>query len=283
MIMDLGGAGVAELAVLLGGLLAAGLAMGFLAGLLGIGGGAIVAPVLYELFRWQGVDEVHRMHLAVGTSLAVMVPTTLRSFFAHKARGAVEMPAVRRLGPPVVVGVLIGAFVASYAPGTLLKWIWVVFSFVMSARLMIGLGSWRLGTELPVAGIKAWGIELYAAAVGMVSTLLSIGGGAYITTLLQLYGRPIERAVATSAGIGTMIAIPGALGFIWAGWGTPGMPPLTFGYVNLLGIAALVPTSVLAAPWGVRVAHGIPRRALEVIFAGLLAVVGLRFLTGLIG
>jgi uncharacterized membrane protein YfcA len=280
--MDLAGVGVGDVAGLLALLIAAGLAMGFLAGLLGIGGGAIVAPVLYELFRLQGVDEVHRMHLALGTSLAVMVPTTLRSFFAHKARGAVEMPAIRRLGPPVVVGVLLGAFVAGYAPGTLLKWIWVVFSFAMSTRLLVGLGSWRLGEELPVAGFKAWGIELYAASVGMVSTLLSIGGGAYITTLLQLYGRPIERAVATAAGIGTLIAIPGALGFMWAGWGTPGMPPLTLGYVNLLGIAALVPTSVLAAPWGVRVAHGIPRRALELIFACLLAVVGFRFLISLV-
>jgi uncharacterized membrane protein YfcA len=280
--MDLAGVGAGDVVGLLALLIAAGLAMGFLAGLLGIGGGAIVAPVLYELFRLQGVDEVHRMHLALGTSLAVMVPTTLRSFFAHKARGAVEMPAIRRLGPPVVVGVILGAFVAGYAPGTLLKWIWVVFSFAMSTRLLVGLGSWRLGEELPVAGIKAWGIELYAAAVGMVSTLLSIGGGAYITTLLQLYGRPIERAVATAAGIGTLIAIPGALGFMWAGWGTPGMPPLTLGYVNLLGIAALVPTSVLAAPWGVRVAHGIPRRALELIFACLLAVVGFRFLISLV-
>jgi uncharacterized protein len=118
--------------------------------------------------------------------------------------------------------------------------------------------------------------------VGAISTLISIGGGSFITALLRFYGRPIERAVATSAGIGPLIAIPGALGFVWAGWGTSGMPPLTFGYVNLVGIAALVPASVIAAPWGVRVAHGIPRRALEIALAALLASIGLRFLVGLL-
>lgn len=280
--MDAIGTGLGEIAILLAGLLVAGLAMGFLAGLLGVGGGAIVAPVLYELFRLMGVTESHRMHLAVGTSLAVMIPTTLRSFYAHKSRGAVDMPALRRLAPPVIAGVLLGAFLARYAPGTVLKWIWVVFSAVMSMRLLFGMGSWQLGEEFPTRGLKSWLIEVYAVGVGMISTLLSIGGGAFITTLLQLYGRSIQRAVATSAGIGTLIAIPGALGFIWAGWGTPGMPPLTFGYVNLIGIAGIVPASVLAAPWGVRVAHGIPRRTLEVIFASLLAVVGLRFLASLL-
>lgn len=272
-----------EIAVLVAGLSAAGLAMGFLAGLLGVGGGAIVAPALYELYRLLGVAEAHRMHLAVGTALAVMIPTTLRSFHAHKSRGAVDMAALRRLALPVVAGVLLGAFLAGFAPGRLLKWIWVVFSAVMSLRLLFGMGAWQLGEEFPVRGWRSWLIEAYAVLVGMVSTLLSIGGGAFITTLLQLYGRSIQRAVATSAGIGTLIAIPGAVGFVWAGWGTPGLPPLTFGYVNLIGIAGVVPASVLAAPWGVRVAHGIPRRTLEILFASLLAQVGTRFLVGLLG
>jgi uncharacterized protein len=280
--VDVTGPGAGELLALACGLIAAGLVSGFLAGFLGIGGGAIVAPVLYEMFRLLGVGATQRMHLAVGTSLAVMIPTTLRAFLAHKARGAVDMPAYRRLALPVVVGVILGAAVARHAPETVLKWVWVAFSAVMSTWLVAGTGQGGHGDDLPVAGLKGWIIEAYAGGVGAISTLISIGGGSFITALLRYYGRPIERAVATSAGIGPLIAIPGALGFVWAGWGTSGMPPLTFGYVNLVGIAALVPAGVIAAPWGVRVAHGIPRRALEIALAALLASIGLRFLVSLL-
>jgi uncharacterized membrane protein YfcA len=280
--MDLSAAGAGELIALACGLVAAGLLTGFLAGFLGIGGGAIVAPVLYEVFRLLDVGGSQRMHLAVGTTLAVMIPTSLRAFLAHKARGAVDMGAFRRLAPPVLAGVILGAAVARHAPETALKWVWVAFSAVMSLWLIAGTGQHRLGDELPRAGAGRWLTDAYATGVGAVSTLLSIGGAAFIAALLRLFGRPIERAVATSSGIGTLVSIPGTLGFVWAGWGAAGMPPLTLGYVNLVGIAALVPASVLAAPWGVLAAHGVPRRALEIALAALLAVIGLRFLVGLI-
>src|SRR5262249_17526133 len=148
-------------------------------------------------------------------SLAVMIPTTLRAFAAHKARGAVDMGAFHRLAPPVVVGVVLGACAARHAPETALRWVWVMFSAVMSVWLVAGTGQRRLGHDLPVVGPKRWLIEAYAAGVGAISTLISIGGGSFITALLRYYGRPIERAVATSAGIGPLIAIPGALGFVW--------------------------------------------------------------------
>jgi uncharacterized membrane protein YfcA len=281
--VDLSAAGAGELLALACSLIAAGLATGFLAGFLGIGGGAIVAPVLYEVFRLIGVGGSQRMHLAVGTTLAVMIPTTLRAFLAHKARGAVDMGTFNRLVLPVIAGVVLGAGVARHAPETVLKWIWVGFAAVMSLWLLASTGHGRLGDELPRAGVRRWLVDAYAVGVGAISTLLSIGGAAFVTVLLRLYGRPIERAVATSAGIGILVSIPGTLGFVWAGWGAPGMPPLTLGYVNLLGIAALVPASVMAAPWGVRAAHGVPRRALEIALATMLAGIGLRFLAGLIG
>jgi uncharacterized membrane protein YfcA len=280
--VDLTATGAGELAALACGLVAAGLVTGFLAGFLGIGGGAIVAPVLYEVFRLLGVAGTQRMHLAVGTTLAVMIPTTLRAFLAHKARGAVDMEVFRRFALPVVAGVVVGAGVARHAPETALKWVWVAFAAVMSLWLLAGAGHGRLGDELPRGGAGRWLVDAYAAGVGAISTLLSIGGAAFIAALLRLYGRPIERAVATSAGIGVLVSIPGTLGFVWAGWGAPDMPPLTLGYVNLVGIAALVPASVLAAPWGVRAAHGVPRRVLEIALAALLAAIGLRFLAGLL-
>lgn len=259
-------------------LVMAGLVTGFLAGLLGIGGGGIVAPVLYEVFGVLGIDPALRMHMAVGTSLAVMVPTTLRSFAAHKARGGVDMPAFKRLAPSVLVGVVLGAAIASHAPGTMLKWISVGFATVMSIKLAFGRDDWRLGDDLPRNPL----VELFGAFVGAVSTLLSVGGGAFVTTMLTLYGRSIQRAVGTSAGIGTLIALPGAIGLAWAGWGETGLPPFSLGYVSFIGAALMIPTSVFAAPYGARVAHGISRRTLELAFAALLSTVGLRFLVSLL-
>lgn len=260
-------------------LAAAGLAMGFLAGLFGIGGGGIAAPVLYEVFSFLGVDPAVRMHLALGTALVVMIPTSWRSFQAHRARGGVDMEAWRRLGLGVIAGVVVGAAIVSIASGVVLKWVWIAFSFGMATKLWFGKDTWRLGDALPPKPL----LELWGVFTGMISTMLSIGGGAFITMMLTLYGRSIQTAVGTAAGIGPLIAIPGAVGFIWAGWGVPIPLPLTLGYVSLLGAAALIPTSVLAAPWGVRMAHGISRRKLEIGFGCLLATMGARFLVSVLG
>jgi uncharacterized membrane protein YfcA len=148
----------------------------------------------------------------------------------------------------------------------------------MSVKLAFGRDDWRLGDDLPRNPL----VELFGVFVGAVSTLLSIGGGAFVTTMLTLYGRTIQRAVGTSAGIGALIALPGAIGLAWAGWGEAGLPPFSLGYVSLIGAALMIPTSVLAAPWGARLAHGISRRSLELAFAALLSTVGLRFLVSLL-
>jgi uncharacterized membrane protein YfcA len=260
-------------------LAAAGLAMGFLVGLFGIGGGGIAAPVLYEVFSFLGVDPAIRMHLALGTSLAVMIPTSIRSFLAHRSRGGVDMDAWRRLAPGVVAGVVLGALIASVSSGAALKWVWIAFSFSMAAKLWFGRDTWRFGAALPPRPT----VELWGLFTGTISTLLSIGGGAIITMMLTLYGRSIQTAVGTAAGVGPLIAIPGAIGFIWAGWGVPVPLPFTIGYVSLIGAAALIPTGVLAAPWGVRVAHGISRRKIEIGFGLLLATMGAKFLLSVLG
>ncbi len=256
----------------------AGLAMGFLAGLFGIGGGGIAAPVLYEAFALLGVDPTVRMHLALGTAMVVMIPTSWRSFQAHRARGGVDMDAWRRLVFGVLAGVVVGAAIVSVVSGVTLKVAWIAFSFSMAAKLWFGKDSWRFGDALPPKPI----VELWGVCTGTVSTMLSIGGGAFITLMLTLYGRSIQTAVGTAAGIGPVIAIPGAIGFVWAGWGVPIPLPLTVGYVSLIGAAALIPTSVLAAPWGVRMAHGISRRKLEIGFGCLLATMGARFLVSVL-
>jgi uncharacterized membrane protein YfcA len=274
--MDLG-IPAGELALLLGALLVAGFVTGLLAGMLGIGGGGILVPVLYELFGTLGVDDAIRMHLAVGTSLAVIIPTSLRSFAAHRARGAVDMDLIRSMALPVILGVCLGAALARYSNDAVLKVIWVLAATLMGIRLYFGRRGWQLGNEIPGNPFRM----LYGGFVGLVSVLMSIGGGVFVTTMMTLYGRPMQNAVATSSGFGPLIAVPGALGFAWAGWQVAGRPPGSLGYVSLLGALLIIPTSVLAAPLGVRIAHGISRRQLELAFATFLLLVALRFLLSL--
>jgi uncharacterized protein len=173
---------------------------------------------------------------------------------------------------PVIGGVCLGVALARYSNDAVLKAIWVVVATLMGSRLYLGGRAWQLGDEIPGNPFRM----LYGGFVGLISTLMSIGGGAFVTTMMTLYGRPIHNAVATSSGFGPLIAIPGTLGFIWAGWHAAGLPPGSLGYVSLLGVLLIIPTSVLAAPLGVRLAHGISRRKLELAFdvphAGITAV-----------
>lgn len=267
-----------ELAWLLGMLVCGGLATGTLAGLLGIGGGGILVPVLYELFAIIGVEEAVRMHLSVGTSLAVIAPTSLRSFLSHRKRGAVDEALIRSMAVWVVAGVGIGILVARFSKHEVLTLIWVASATFMSLKLFFGREDWRLGDTIP----GRWFRAVFGVIVGAISTLMSIGGGAFITALMTLYGRPIHQAVATSSGFGPLIAIPGALGFMWAGWHAAGLPAGSIGYVSLVSAAIIVPVSVLAAPLGVRLAHGISRRKLELAFATFLACVAVRFILTLV-
>ncbi|MDX1575631.1 MAG: sulfite exporter TauE/SafE family protein [Kiloniellales bacterium] len=276
--MDLG-LPLGDLLLLAGVLLATGAAVGLLAGLLGIGGGGILVPVLFEVFRAVGVDPALCIHLAVGTSLSVIIPTSLRSFRSHRAKGAVDTALIKAMALPVVAGVLLGVLVARYADDTALKAVWAGCASLMSAKLFFARQSWRLGEAIPGNPGRA----LFGGFVGLVSTLMSIGGGAFITSFMTLYGRPIHQGVATGSGFGPIIAIPATLGFVWAGWQAAGLPPGSLGYVNLLGTAVIVPASVLAAPLGVRIAHGISRRKLELAFATFLAVVAARFFVSLLG
>ena len=267
-----------DVALLAGALLAAGVVTGLLAGLLGIGGGSVLVPVLYEVLGALGVDESVRMHLAVGTSLAVIVPTSLRSFAGHRARGAVDMDLVKSMALAVVGGVCLGAVLARFADEAVLKAIWVAAASLISLKLFFGRQDWQLGAAIPGQPFRA----IYGAFVGLLSTLMNIGGGVFITALMTFYGQSMQRAVATSSAFGPIIAIPGTLGFVWAGWHAAGLPPGSLGYVNLLAALLIIPTSVLATPLGVRIAHGISRRQLELAFATFLAVVSLRFLLSLI-
>src|ERR1700730_14322349 len=270
---------VGELVLLVAALIVAGLVAGFLAGLLGIGGGGVLVPVLYEVFRILDVDPAIRMHMVLGTTLAIIAPTSLKSFAGHRAKGSVDLALLKRVAPWIVIGVVVGILTAKASSGTFLKWVWVISAGLVALKMALGRDDWRLGDELPP---RPWP-EIAAGAIGFISTLMSIGGATFMVPLLTLYGRPILSAVATASGIGTLIGLPGVIGFAWAGGGEPGLPPLSVGFVSLVGMAIVAPLSVYAAPYGVRLAHNIPRRWLELAFAAFLASVSIRFLIDLLG
>jgi uncharacterized protein len=274
MISSLPWSEIAELSL---ALLAGGLVTGFFAGLLGIGGGAIIVPVLYELFRITGVDDSVRMKICVATSLAIIIPTALRSVRSHWQRGAVDVSVIKTLGAWVVGGAIAGVFVASHAPPSFLKGVFVASTLFIAGRLAFGNGSTSSGAKLP--GMPWDGLA--GAGIGLISTLIGIGGGAYITAYMKFLGWPIHQAVGTAAGFGPLIAIPAAIGFMIEGWGLPLLPPLSLGYVSLLGLIVVAPVSVLAAPLGVRVAHQLSRRTLEYVFMTFLLLVAARFAASL--
>lgn len=266
------------LLLLAGSLIGAGLLTGFIAGLLGIGGGGIMVPVLYEMFGLLGVPDAIRMHVSVGTSLAVIVPTSITSFRAHKARGTVDTDVLTSMAPWVILGVLLGAVMARYASRVALQAIWAGAATVIAAKMLLAREHWRLGDSLPGNPGRA----IYAMFTGFVSVLMSIGGGAFVSTFMTLYGRRIHSAVSTASGFGPLVSIPGAIGFVIAGWGASGLPPGSIGYVCLIGALMLIPATVLAAPVGVRVAYGLSRRSLEIAFGLFMAAVALKYVIALL-
>jgi len=256
-----------------------GALVGVLAGLFGIGGGAIIVPVLYEVFGVLDVPENLRMQLCVGTSLAIIIPTTIRSYYAHKAKGAVIHAVVRIWSLPAICGVAVGSVVAAYAPSALFKIAFMVFAALISIRMFLGGERWNLGDELPGRAV----LSGFGFVTGLVASLVGVSGGAISNSVLTLYGRPMQQAVATSAGVGVPITIAGTIGYCLAGWAHRAqLPPLSVGFVSLIGFVLMAPVSSYTASYGVRLAHWLPRRRLEIAFASFLAVVSLRFLLSLL-
>ena len=270
----------AELAWLALAVIAAGIVTGLLAGVFGIGGGAVIVPVLFELFRLFGVPEAVRMQLCIGTSLAIIIPTAIRSYRAHKARGLAVPKVVRAWTVPAVLGVMLGSAIAAVAPEGVYKAAFVVIVWIIATRLVAGGERWRIGDTLP----GTWPMRFYGFVIGLGSSLMGISGGSLATMALTLHGQPILNAVATSAGIGVPISIVGTLGYVLAGLPHAALlPPLSLGFVSLIGVVAIAPISSWVAPLGARLAHALPKRWLELGFALYLFLVGARFLASLVG
>jgi uncharacterized protein len=275
---------VLELAVLL---VAVGALSGFLAGVFGIGGGAILVPVFYECFRLAGVPLEIRMPLCVGTSLAIIIPTSISSYRAHYARGAIDKDILRAWWLPILIGVLAGSVIARYAPERLFKIVFVMVAYFAAVRLLAARESWKFGDDLPKGPL----MHIFGLGVGLLATLMGVGGGLFANLLMTFYGRPIHQGVATSSAIAVLVSIPGALGYIYAGWPAaahyPDVAalqfPLALGYVSLIGAVLAMPMSLMTAPLGVRVAHAMSKKTLERAYGTYLLIVGTRFAISLLG
>lgn len=268
-----------EIAWLIAGIVGGGVVTGILAGLFGIGGGAVIVPVLYEVFRVLGVPDEVRMQLCVGTSLAIIVPTNIRSYLTHRAKGAVDGGVVRLWVAPAIGGIVIGSIIAAFAPAAVFRMAFVVMAGVIAFKLLFGRDSWRIADDFP--GQPA--MSGFGFLVGLASSLMGVSGGSVSNMIQTLYGRTMHQAVATSAALGVPISIVGTLGYVLAGLPHHGLLPLfSIGFVSLLGVVVMAPVSTFVAPYGARLAHALPRRQLEIGFAIFLLIVCARFIASLV-
>jgi len=259
---------------LAGALVVAGAITGVLAGLFGVGGGAIIVPVLYQVFTILDVPESVRMPLSVGTSLAIIIPTSIAAYRAHRAKDAVDQPILRLWAIPCLMGVAAGSLVAAFAPSWLFKIVFIVIAGGNAIVLLIGRKDWRIMTGEP----STWSMRALGFLIGIVSALMGISGGMLSNVLLLMLGRTIQQAVATSSGLGIFISIPGAIGYILAGWPKMSLlPPLSIGFISLIGLLLLAPVSMLLAPMGARLAHRVSKRKLEIAYGIYLLIAAARF------
>ena len=220
------------------------------------------------------------MQLCIGTSLAIIVPTTILSYRAHRAKGMVLWEVVRSWAFATIVGVAAGAVIAAYAPPAVFKIAFALLASSIATKLLLGRESWRLGRDLPVRRLAMPG---YGFAIGLAASLMGVSGGSLAAMVLTLYGKPIHNAVATSAALGVPIAVAGSIGYVLAGLRHEALlPPFSLGFVSLLAVVVMAPISSFFAPYGARLAHALPRRHLEVGLGLYLLAVSLRFAVGIL-
>ncbi|MXN65595.1 TSUP family transporter [Stappia sp. GBMRC 2046] len=260
-------------------LLATGVIAGIIAGLLGVGGGIVIVPVLYHMLTALGVGENVVMHVAVGTSLATILATGTSSALAHYKRGSVDLDLLKRWCIPIAVGVIAGTIIGGNVSGMVLSLIFATVALLVAINMIFRKDGIALAGQLPGTPLK----ELLGLLIGGISVMMGIGGGTLSVPILTLFSYPIRKAVGTASAIGLIIAVPGTIGAIYYGLGVEGRPSWSLGYVNLIGFLLIIPASTLSAPWGARIAHAINPRALKIVFALFLGFTGLRMFYDVLG
>ena len=255
-------------------MLATGAVSGVMAGLLGIGGGAIIVPVLATALAIMGFDADVVQHVAVGTSLAVIIPTGLASARAHYKRGAVDTKILKLWAPVILVATLAGGLMARWYSGDVLRIVFGVMAIFIAANIVLPFQQ-RLVGHLHSSPITH---RIFAAIVGYISALMGVGGGSLSVPTIAAFGATMHVAVGTGAAIGVFIAISGTIGFIVSGWGVPDLPPLSIGYINLIALVFIGAMATLFAPLGAALAHRLQQRTLKLVFAAFLVLVGINMI-----
>ena len=257
-----------QIILLLAAVLASGLFAGLVAGLFGVGGGTVVVPALFYVFAVLGLGGEGNLHTAVGSSLAVIIATSVRSLATHRAHGAVDDQVLKTWTPWVALGALLGAALAGVASAEALSLVYAVGVLLVAAQMGLGREEWTLRPDLP----GGWWRRGLGTGIGTMSAMMGVGGGGFGGMLMTLCGRPIHQAVATASGFGLAIGVPAALGFIVFGWNAEGRPPWSLGYVNVPAALIMATVTTAAAPFGARLAHRLPKLTLRRAFAIFLVV-----------
>jgi uncharacterized membrane protein YfcA len=256
------------------GLLVTGAFSGVFAGLLGIGGGAIIVPALGYALGLMGYDSNVVQHVAVATSLAIIIPTGIMSARAHYKRGAVDVNALKLWVPAIVVGTFIGGLMAGWFTGDVLRVVFGVMAIFIAANIVLPFQQRLMGHLSGSGAVNA----VSAFVVGYISALMGTGGGSLSVPTLAAFGATMHKAVGTGAAIGVAIAISGTIGFIISGWNEGGLPPLSLGYVNIVAWVIVGAMAAIAAPIGVALAHRLKQKTLKYVFATFLTLVGLQMI-----
>lgn len=260
-------------------LLVIGAFAGVLAGLLGVGGGIVLVPAFFYAFSALGYDSPQLMQMCLGTSLATIIVTSVRSGLAHHKKGAVDVGILKSWAPGIVIGAVIGVSVATALRSGALQAIFGVLAIVVGAYMAFGKASWRLGPTMPKGIMRT----VLSPLLGFLSVLMGIGGGSFGVPVMSLYGVPIHRAVATAAGFGVIIAVPSVIGFLLADMRGVPTPPFTIGAVNFVAFGLVIAMTLITAPWGAALAHRMDPKPLKKVFGVFLILVALNMLRKALG
>ena len=263
-----------DMAMLAAMMLLTGAVGGVIAGMLGVGGGIVIVPVLDLVLAALGIDSSVRMHVAVATSLATIIPTAISSSRAHEAKGAVDHDQLRRWGVAIFLGAIAGVLLASRVSGDVLSAVFGIVALLVAVKMLLPLEGKHIAETMP-GGVVGQAIPF---AIGGISSMMGIGGGTLSVPVMTLFNVPIHRAVGTAALFGLLISAPAAVAFVVTGWHVEGLPPGSLGYVNLIGLAVIGPATFVTAPWGARIAHALSKRQLSILFGLFLTVVAVRML-----
>lgn len=261
------------------GLLVTGVVAGILAGLLGVGGGIVIVPVLSWILLAVKLDPSLTQHLAVGTSLATIIPTAISSARSHRSKGGLDMDLLKAWAPALIIGAALGGVLSRYASGDALRLVFGIVALLVAINMMLPKQI-VVADAPPSEPVKVWPIS---GGVGLFSSLMGIGGGTLAVPIQSAFSVPIRKAVGTASAMGLLIAVPGTIGFIWSGWGVEGLPPYSLGYISLPAVLLIVPATFYCAPIGAGIAHRVDQKLLRRLFAIFLGITAIRMLAVALG